>query len=335
MRARRNVMSEPLRLGLIGCGHWGKNYAAAIAGMDDVALAWCADTSEAARERARALNPGVRLTPDLNELLAAPDCDGVIIAAPPQQHASVAHAAIAARKPVLVEKPLATTSAAARDLATAARSAGITAVSGHVYLFHPVVVEIVNRIRSGTTGRLRFMSASRAFTRLASSDDRPDVDALWDLAPNDLAMFVAFAAALPQRVFCARSAFFRPDLADAAFAILEFPEGLTAELRVSWDYPRRERLVTVVGANEALWFDDDSQTKLLSYAGPPVDLAGRQGAPIECSSVPSLSEQIRHFVDVIRTGEPTRAPFEFGVDIVRILEALSHSADVGMAVSLS
>ena len=179
------------------------------------------------------------------------------------------------------------------------------------------------------------MSASRAFTRLASSDDRPDVDALWDLAPNDLAMFVAFAGALPERVFCAHSAFFRADLADAAFAILAFPGGLTAELRVSWDYPRRERLVTVVGANESLWFDDDAPTKLVSYAGPPVDLAGRQGTPVECSGVPSLSMQIRHFVDIIRTGDPTRAPFEFGVDIVRILEALTHSAEVGAAVRLS
>jgi predicted dehydrogenase len=332
---RRYAMSEPLRLGLIGCGHWGKNYAAAIAGMDDVVLAWCADISEAARKRARALNPNVRLTDDLNELLAASDCDGVIIAAPPQRHAAVAHAAIAARKPVLVEKPLATTVAAACDLAAAARTAGIVAVSGHVYLFHPVVTEISERIRSGKTGRLRFMSASRAFTRLASSDDRPDVDALWDLAPNDLAMFVAFAGSLPERVFCARSAFFRPDLADAAFAILEFPDGLIAELRVSWDYPRRERLVTVVGALESLWFDDDAQTKLLSYAGAPVDLSGRHGVPVECSGVPSLSEQIRHFVQAVRSGEQTRASFEFGVDIVRILEALSHSAAVGAAVSLS
>jgi predicted dehydrogenase len=327
-------MSEPLRLGLIGCGHWGKNYATAIAGMDDVVLAWCADTSETARERARALNPGVRLTADLHELLAAPDCAGVIIAAPPKQHAEIAHAAIAARKPVLVEKPLATTVAAARELADAARAAGTVAISGHVYLFHPVVVEILDRIRSGKTGRLRFMSASRAFTRLASSDDRPDVDALWDLAPNDLAMFVAFAGALPERVFCAQNAFFRPDLADAAFAILEFPGGIAAELRVSWDYPRRERLVTVVGALESLWFDDDAKTKLLSYAGPPVDLSGRRGVPVDCSAVPSLSEQIRHFVNVVRTGAPTRAPFEFGVDIVRILEALSHSATVGTAVQL-
>jgi predicted dehydrogenase len=328
-------MSEPLRLGLIGCGHWGKNYAAAIAGMDDVVLAWCADTTEAARERARALNPGVHLTSDLHELLAAADCDGVIIAAPPHQHASVARAAIAARKPVLVEKPLATTVAAARELADAARVAGTVAVSGHVYLFHPVVVEISNRIRTGMTGRLRFMSASRAFTRLASSDDRPDVDALWDLAPNDLAMFVEFAGAMPERVFCARSAFFRPDLADAAFAILEFPAGLVAELRVSWDYPRRERLVTIVGALEALVFDDDAKTKLVSFAGPPVDLAGREGVPVACSGAPSLTMQLRHFVDTIRTGKATRSPFEFGVDIVRILEALSRSADVGAAVSLS
>ncbi|HEY1656518.1 MAG TPA: Gfo/Idh/MocA family oxidoreductase [Candidatus Tumulicola sp.] len=328
-------MSEPIRLGLIGCGHWGKNYAATIAAMDDVVLAWCADTFAQARERARALHPNVRLTADLHELLAAPDCDAVIVAAPPQQHAAVARAAIAARKPVLVEKPLATTVVEARELAAVARTAGIAAVSGHVYLFHPVVVEILERIRSGKTGRLRFMSASRAFTRLASSEDRPDVDALWDLAPNDLAMFVAFAGALPERVFCAYSAFFRADLADAAFAVLEFPGGLIGELRVSWDYPRRERLVTVVGASEALWFDDDAETKLLCYAGPPVDLAGRRGVAVPCSSVPALTEQIRHFVAVVRSGERIRAPFDFGVDIVRILEALSQSATTGTAVRLS
>jgi predicted dehydrogenase len=329
------LVSDPIRLGLIGCGHWGGNYAATVPSVEGAILAWCADTSEAARERLRTLHPHVRVTPDLHELVEADDCDAVIVAAPPSQHAAIARIVVAAKKHVLVEKPLATTSAAARALAVEARDAGIVAMSGHVYLFHPVVREISRRIRSGESGRVRFMGASRMFTRLASSEERPDVDALWDLAPNDLAMFVEFAGAVPECVFCANSAFFRPDLADAAFALLEFPDKVIAELRVSWDYPFRERLVTVVGGLETLRFDDDAGDKLLRYAGPPVDLAGRRPEPLRCDQSPALREQIRHFVVAVRTGSPTRAPFELGADVVRILEALSESATTGTPVRLA
>lgn len=325
-------MPDPVRLGLIGCGHWGGNYAATIPKVDDAVLAWCADTSEAARARVRALHPSVRVTPDLRELVAAEDCDAVIVATPPSQHATIARIAIAAKKPILVEKPLATTAAAASKLAIEARDAGIVALSAHVYLFHPVVREMTRRIRSGESGALRFMSASRMFTRLASSDERPDVDALWDLAPNDLAMFIEFAGTLPERVFCTRNAFFRPGLADAAFAILEFPDNVVAELRVSWDYPFRERLVTIVGALETLRFDDDADQKLLRYAGPPLDLAGRRPEPLPCDSTPALLEQIRSFVAAVQTGSQTRASFDAGLDIVRVLEALSESATLGMPV---
>lgn len=328
-------MPDPIRLGLIGCGHWGGNYAATIPSVNGAILTWCADTSEAARERVRALHPHVRVTPDLRELVGAGDCDAIIIAAPPSQHAAIARIVVAARKHVLVEKPLATTAAAAKELATEARDAGIVAMSGHVYLFHPVTREISRRIRSGETGGVRFMSASRMFTRLASSQDRPDVDALWDLAPNDLAMFVEFAGSVPERVFCAGSAFFRPDLADAAFAILEFPGKVIAELRASWDYPFRERLVTLVGSLETLRFDDDAGEKLLRYAGPPIDLAGRRGEPLRCDESPALREQIRHFVAAVRTGSLTEAPFELGARIVRILEALSESAAAGSPVHLA
>jgi predicted dehydrogenase len=335
VHGRRLLVPDPIRLGLIGCGHWGGNYAATIPSIDDAILAWCADTSETARARVLGLHPHARVTADLRDLVAADDCDAVIVAAPPSRHAEIAHIVLAAKKHVLVEKPLATTAAAARALAIEARDAGVVAMSGHVYLFHPVVREISRRIRSGETGPIRFMGASRMFTRLASSDERPDVDALWDLAPNDLAMFVEFAGAVPERVFCARSAFFRPDLADAAFAMLEFPGKVIAELRVSWDYPFRERLVTVIGALETLRFDDDADDKLVRYSGPPIDLAGRRPEPLRFERSAALREQIRDFVASVRTGEPTRAPFEVGVDIVRILEALSESAAAGEPVYLT
>ena len=78
-----SCMIDPVRLGLIGCGHWGSNYAASIVHIDDATLSWCADTSDAALARVVKLHPRVRLTPNLHELVAADDCDAIIVAAPP------------------------------------------------------------------------------------------------------------------------------------------------------------------------------------------------------------------------------------------------------------
>jgi predicted dehydrogenase len=71
------------------------------------------------------------------DLLANPDIQAVDICAPTSEHKNLALAAIRAGKHVLVEKPLARTSADAREIAAAARTANLVLMPAHCMRFWP------------------------------------------------------------------------------------------------------------------------------------------------------------------------------------------------------
>lgn len=113
-----------LRVGLVGAGKISDAYLTTLAQLKNLRLTAVADLDT---ERARAAAgkvPGAR-TATLDELYDAEDVDLVLNLTIPAAHATVAHAAIAAGKHVYGEKPLATTTSAARALLDAAAEAGV------------------------------------------------------------------------------------------------------------------------------------------------------------------------------------------------------------------
>jgi myo-inositol 2-dehydrogenase / D-chiro-inositol 1-dehydrogenase len=84
----------PLRLGLIGAGRMGRTHLRALAGSERVTVTAIAEMSAAARSAVRA--PGVTVFASPAEMLAAASPDGVLIAAPTDQHGALI-AEVAAR----------------------------------------------------------------------------------------------------------------------------------------------------------------------------------------------------------------------------------------------
>ncbi|MFJ5692739.1 Gfo/Idh/MocA family protein [Arthrobacter sp. NPDC093125] len=120
-------MGKPLNVGIIGCGAIIAQYLASFRRLQEnnlVNLVAVADL-DAARAHAVADDyEGVRaLTVD--ELLAADDVELVLNLTIPAAHAEVALKAIAAGKHVYGEKPLAATTAEAREVLDAAKAAGV------------------------------------------------------------------------------------------------------------------------------------------------------------------------------------------------------------------
>lgn len=87
---------------------------------------------------------GGHATTDLQEALALREVDAVLVASPNALHYDHTLAAIRAGKHVLVEKPLAPTGAEARDLAHAARQAGVVLAAGHTYRHGPAFHYLVD-----------------------------------------------------------------------------------------------------------------------------------------------------------------------------------------------
>jgi myo-inositol 2-dehydrogenase / D-chiro-inositol 1-dehydrogenase len=98
------------RIGIIGAGVMGAAHLRTIAG--EVAGADVVAVSDADLARARAAaggEMGIRVLPDAYELIRSAEVDAVVIASSDDTHEAFALACLAAGKPVLCEKPLATT----------------------------------------------------------------------------------------------------------------------------------------------------------------------------------------------------------------------------------
>ncbi|WP_179131401.1 Gfo/Idh/MocA family protein [Candidatus Entotheonella palauensis] len=90
----------------------------------------------------------------------SPQVDAVYIATPPVVHAEHALMAIAAGKPVLLEKPFAMDAAAAERIVEAARAAGVFCMEAMWARFMPLTRHVKQMVESGVVGELRALTGS-------------------------------------------------------------------------------------------------------------------------------------------------------------------------------
>lgn len=99
-------------------------------------------------------------TADYAAAVASPNVDVVYVATPPAQHAAHALAAIAQNKAVLVEKPFAMTATEARQIASAARAAGVFCMEAMWSRFLPLTQNVKANLDAGAIGDVRSFHGS-------------------------------------------------------------------------------------------------------------------------------------------------------------------------------
>jgi predicted dehydrogenase len=107
---------------------------------------------------------------------------------------------------------------------------------------------------------------------------RQDVDALWDLAIHDLAIFNYWLGQTPIRVQARGRVWLQPQhqisissqvgLADLVWLTLFYPDGFEAHIHLCWLNPDKQRRLCVVGNRGTLIFDEMSkETPLVLQQG--------------------------------------------------------------------
>lgn len=148
---------KKLRVGLVGFGFIGPHHLEAIrrTGLADVAAI---ATGHAAAARTKAEQFGVpKSTGDWRTLVADPEIDVVDIATPTHLHAPIALAAIAAGKHVIVDKPMALTSAAAQRMLVAARRARVVHAVTFNIRYNVMLQQARALIARGDLGEVRLV----------------------------------------------------------------------------------------------------------------------------------------------------------------------------------
>ena len=339
-----------INVALVGLGYWGPNLARNIAILDGATLHTLCDAQPDRLQRLQRQYPGVRTTTDFESVLADEAVHAVVLATPVASHYELAMRALAAGKHVLIEKPLAQTSAQCRDLIERAAQGDLRLMVGHVFLYNGAVRRMKEYIDSGELGEVRYIYSQR----LNLGQVRTDVNALWNFAPHDLAILMYWLDTVPESVIARGYSYVQPAIEDVVFMTLDFPGQVGANVHISWLDPFKIRRMTVVGSEKMIVYDDVSTDARITIYDKSVARKRRPEAEQSLGSYETFAEfqlllragdvlipkidfaepllvECQHFVDCIRTGERPLTDGESGLRVVEVLEAAQASMAAGGA----
>ena len=144
------------RLGLVGAGRMGRTHLRAIPSSALVTVTAVAEPSEPARQNLAA--SGLAVYPSLGEMLDRADLDGVLIAAPSDQHVQIIGEVAARGLPILCEKPCGLTSVQASAAAQTAAAAGVPLQVAYWRRYVPALQAARDRIAAGDVGQLHLVT---------------------------------------------------------------------------------------------------------------------------------------------------------------------------------
>ncbi len=338
------------RVGIIGLGYWGPNYARVLHELGGSTLAWACDARPEALELVQARYPGVKRTTSVDDVLADPEVDAVIVATPTSTHAELSTAALEAGKHVLCEKPLAFNVAECDRVIEAAETAGRVLMVGHTFIFNPAVRQMKALIADGVVGDIRYCHSART----GLGPIRDDVNALWDLAPHDVSIILDLFDREPLEVVAVGESYLQEGTEDVVFVSLRLEGQVLANLHLSWIDPYKTRRLTVIGERQMLVFDDvatDEKLRLYdrgaSYESTAVRARGaeygeykaivRDGDILIPRVPPSepLKEQTAHFLECCEKGLEPETGGAAARRVVAVLEAAASSLEArGEAVEI-
>lgn len=327
---------------LVGYGYWGRNLARNLHLRLGQQWVTCAEPDERRRAELRHRYPWVRAEATAEAVLEDAEVDAVVIATPVGSHAALARQALDAGKHVLVEKPLALSTADAVALTEQAAAGGLTLMVGHTFEYNPAVLKMKALLDAGDLGDVYYLHSQRVnLGRI-----QRDVNALWSIGPHDISIANFLLGSAPRWV-AARGARYlhtgsSAGVEDVVFATLGYDHGVLAHVHVSWLDPSKLRRTTVVGSKAMVVYDDlDSEAKLRVYdkGADPVPLGGygeyqfrlRTGdmhVPRVDLSEP-LAVELEHFLECVATGATPRSDGWSGTLVVATCEAAQRSLDKG------
>jgi len=327
------------RVAVIGAGHWGPNLIRNFHDGQTSEVTWVVDLDAGRLEQVHQRFPELALTREVSDALEDPSVDAVAIATPTATHYALARAALRAGKHVLIEKPITSDARQADELCELAEAGERVLMVGHVFLFNSAVRRVKELLDEESLGRIYYLSMVR--TNLGPI--RTDVNAAWDLAAHDISISNYWLDAQPLFVSAVGASWINPDIEDAVFATLRYPNGVLVNLHTSWLSPRKARDITLVGERKMLTFDDMNLSEPIRIYDKYVSEQRSKAQFVDSfasfrSSVRDgdiwipkvavgepLKSECEHFLECIENGRPPLSGGRLGASVVRVLEAVGRS----------
>jgi len=312
------------KIAVVGSGYWGKNLVRVF--HDLGALSLVCDTRHEVLSEVQS-RYGVETAISLDPILESPKIPAIAIAAPAAQHFELVRRCLRHDKDVFVEKPLALHAHEGEQLVALANERRRILMVGHILGYHPAILELYRRIRTGDLGNIRYIYSSR----LNLGKLRTEENILWSFAPHDISAILFLLGEKPSRVSSQGGRYIDHKF-DTTLTTCDFPSGVKAHIFVSWLHPFKEQKLVVVGGRKMAVFDDvEPERKLVVYSHriewqdrAPV-AHKEQGEVIALPKGEPLRLECEHFLDCVATRREPRTSGATALDVLRVLEACEES----------
>lgn len=331
-----------MKLGIVGWGYWGRNYAKYFDAHLDAQLEMVCDLRDDMLEDAKRLQPLTTVTNNTDDLIDA-KLDGVIIASPTSVHEKIATPFLEAGIPLLIEKPLTNSYESAKRLEKLAQKTNTKVLVGHTFLYNQSVRYLKNEIDANRLGKLHYLE----FRRQSYGPIRDDVSIVWDFAPHDIAITnYLLENTMPISVQASSGKFSRNNQEDIAVIVLMYQGNIMVNINVAWLYPVKIRTLTVLGDKKMVIFEDTNVNEPVKVFDTSIQYPKEsepQGASFRLGdiSIPRipridpLALELQHFVAYVQGKEKPLTPISDGVKVVAILEAIGESIQTGKQIHMA
>ena len=335
---------KKLNIAVVGAGIYGKNHLDAYTSNPNVNLVAVCDLKKEITDKVEQ-DYQVKTYNDMEEMLKSEEIDAVSVATPDPYHKDPVMTAIRYGKDVLVEKPLATTSADAYDIIEAAEKAGIRVMVDYHKRWDPASIAVKNKLADAGTKPVRgYMRMDNvydvAINWLNWSSDSSPVHFVgthcYDLIRWYMGCEVVQVYAVGHKGILQEKGV---DTYDSITAILEFENGCTWTVENAWILPNgfakaddgcseilcEHAMIRVDSQKRGVEFFDDQK----QYTPNICFIQNHNGRAIGFGIDP-----LNDFVDCILHDKPFVANLNDGLEAELIAEAVHKSADTRQVVKI-
>lgn len=321
-------------IAVVGAGGWGKNLIRNYYQIPASTLKMVCDLDTKKLQQMQSLYPGVGTSSNFDDVLADQEIEGVVIATTGETHFDLCMRALDAGKDVYVEKPFTLRASEAEQLVVKADQLGRIVMVGHLLEYHPVVNRIKEMINAGELGEIHYMYSQR----LNLGTVREDENALWNFAPHDISVILYLLDKEAVDVAARGQSYLREGIEDVVFLSINFSDGSSGHVHVSWLDPHKVRKTTIVGSKKMVVFDDmETSEKLRVYdKGAKLSedydtFAEYMGLRFGDVTIPHIAVgeplkiECMHFLKCIQTRQQPLSDGRDGLRVIRVLEAAQQS----------
>lgn len=324
---------DNVRLASVGLGWWGKVLA------DGARSAGAEIVGAYARSRESRIDftdaHGGRPFESFEEVLAADDVEGILLATPHLTHAGLIRAAAEAGKHVFVEKPLTLTVASAKSAVAAAEESGVVLQVGHDRRRQPANRKIKQLIDEGELGTVTMVETQQSTPNALGFDpgywranhQESPLGGMTSLGVHMVDTMTYLLGPVERVSAFSKEILDHPPIDHATTIILEFASGPLGYLGTSFVVPRTTT-VTVRGTEGSVT-NAENGTRLF-WQGRDDDAPREQ----EVVVLDTVADELGEFVRSIRGEATPETGGAEGTEVVAVLEAAVASRESGRPVAV-